>query len=196
MLLANELTSAQEHTYLSADSISDSESEGHLYPIEFLNKLNPPGLPPHSLKLKVNTPVMLLRNLNPSAGLLNGTRLLIRKLGNRVIEAKIMTGTHTGSVVFIPRITLTTTHDSRLPFTLSRRQFPLKQSYAMTINKSQGQTLKRVGIYLPQPVFTHGQLYVAMSRVTSYSGLHFSVGKTDENACHTDNVVYKSALLN
>ena len=196
MLLANELTSAQEHTYLSADSISDSGSEGHLYPIEFLNNLNPPGLPPHSLKLKVNTPVMLLRNLNPSAGLLNGTRLLIRTLGNRVIEAKIMTGTHTGSVVFIPRITLTTTHDSRLPFTLSRRQFPLKQSYAMTINKSQGQTLKRVGIYLPQPVFTHGQLYVAMSRVSSYSGLHFSVGKTDENACHTDNVVYKSALLN
>ena len=70
-------------------------------------------------------------------------------------------------IPILPCITLTTTQNSKFPFTFSRREFPLKQSYAMTINKSQGQTLKRV-IYLPQPMFTHGQLYMAMSRVTSY----------------------------
>jgi ATP-dependent DNA helicase PIF1 len=43
-----------------------------------------------------------------------------------------------------------------MPFTLRRRQFPVRPTFAMTINKAQGQTLKMVGIFLPKPVFTHG----------------------------------------
>ena len=94
--------------------------------------------------------MILLRNLNPSQGLLNGTHFLIKTLGGRVIQAKIMTGIQAGHIVFIPSIALTTTKDCHLPFTLTRRQFPIKPSYAMTTNKSQGQTLTKVGIYLPQ----------------------------------------------
>ena len=72
------------------------------------------------------------------------------------LNLHICSGTHAGHIVFIPRIalTVTTTKDCHLPFTLTRRQFPIKSPYAMTINKSQGQTLTKVGIYLPQSVFT------------------------------------------
>ena len=71
-----------------------------------------------------------------SQGLLNGTRFLFKTLGRRVIQAKLMTGTHAVHIVFIPRIALTTTKDCHLPFTLTRRQFPMKPSWAMTISKS------------------------------------------------------------
>ena len=110
-----------------------------------------------------------------------------------------MTGTHAGHILFIPSIALTTARYCHLPFTLTRRQFPVKPSYAMTINKSQGKTLTKVGIYLPQSLFTHGQLYVAMSRVKGYYGLQFALEPPSENFLtitrYTNNVVFKSALI-
>lgn len=92
-------------TYLSADSVPDEEQQG-LYPIEFLNSLTPSGMPPHRMYLKTNAPVILLRYINPIEGLLNGTRLSVIHLGKRVIEAKIVTGQHSGNSVFLPRITI------------------------------------------------------------------------------------------
>ena len=74
----------------------------------------------------------------------------------------------------------------------------------MTINKSQGQSLKMAGIYLPQPVFAHGQLYVAFSRVGSFQGLRVlslpyasdKMEKFLENnpGVYTRNVVYQEVL--
>ena len=85
-----------------------------------------------------------------------------------------------------------------LPFTLERLQLPVRPAFAMTINKAQGQTLQRAGLYLPSSVFSHGQLYVALSRVGAPDRVVVLVsnGHRDANGClHTKNVVYKDALI-
>ena len=182
--------------YLSCDTLSNSNDCGpfsDMEPPELLHSLKISGLPNHCLELKVGAPVILLRNLNQSVGLCNGTRLIISKLGDKVIEAKVISGSKVGETVLIPRIDLT---PSNLPdLQLKRRQFPLKLAFAMTINKSQGQTFNRVGVYLPRPVFTHGQLYVALSRVSSPSGLKVLIrNKRGVPLNVTKNVVYMDVL--
>jgi ATP-dependent exoDNAse (exonuclease V) alpha subunit len=187
----------EERIYLSADSIkSDSADEGDLnteIPPEVLASIDSASLPLAKLKLKVGAPVMLLRNLDPAHGLCNGTRAVITQMRDRVLQVRITTGDFKGQLALIPRISIESNPDD-FTFTLSRRQFPIRLCYAMTINKSQGQSVKILGLDLRSPVFTHGQLYVALSRCTSLSRLKvlFPPGSTDTK---TTNVVYKEALL-
>ncbi|XP_014217890.1 uncharacterized protein LOC106646360, partial [Copidosoma floridanum] len=126
---------ADSQKYLSIDLVIASEDVVN-YPQEFLNSLTPSGFPPHKLSLKVGALIMLLRNLQPP-NLCSGTRLKIKTLQNNVIEATILTGPASRQIAFIPRIRIIPTD---LPFQFKRLQFSDKVSFAMTINKSQGQT--------------------------------------------------------
>ncbi|UYV78880.1 KLHDC10 [Cordylochernes scorpioides] len=92
-------------------------------------------------------------------------------VASHVVEATILTGCFQNEEVFIPRIPLI--HDDKhSPLHFKRLQFPIRVSFAMSINKAQGQSLKIAGIDLEQPCFSHGQLYVDCSRVGSGKNLY------------------------
>lgn len=159
-----DMINGEPTVYYSADTVvTEDPSDATRYTPEFPHEQTPSGMPPHTLVLKKGVNVMLLRSLNPRKGLCNGTRLVIEQLDRSTITARIISECNRGDVVMIPRIDLAPS-DSTLPFILRRRQFPIIPAYAITINKSQGQTFDHVGIDLQSTVFSHGQLYVALSR--------------------------------
>jgi ATP-dependent exoDNAse (exonuclease V) alpha subunit len=199
MELNNELLEkfpGERKVLLSADSVEFDDpgmNEFQPYSVEFLNSLVSSSLPLAHLALKVGCPIMLLRNMDPSKGLCNGTRLRVLEIRTRVLKCRIISGDNkfAGKVVFIPRITLAPTAED-LPIPLRRRQFPVRLAFSMTVNKSQGQSLKHVGLDLRTPVFSHGQLYVGLSRCTSGNRLKVLL-KQDDNG-KTSNIVYKEIL--
>ncbi|XP_027151019.1 uncharacterized protein LOC113751274 [Coffea eugenioides] len=186
----------QLFTYTSSDQTVDQRFQADYG--DFLNSQNPKGLPPHKLMLKESCPLILLRNLNPAEGLCNGTRLICRQLRRHTICAEIAFGQHKGKKIFIPRIPLQTPDNEKNGIPFIRRQFPVRLCFAMTINKAQGQTLDYVGVYLKEPVFSHGQLYVALSRAKTADAVKvlilpgtFPEIKTD---CKTRNIVFDEIL--
>ena len=187
--------------YYSADSIDSEDPNDYLnFPIEFLNEQNPSGMPPHALMLKKGVIVMLLRNLNPKKGMCNGTRLIVEELSSKFVKAKIISECCKGDIVLIPRIDLAPT-ETTLPFILRRRQLPIIPAYAITINKSQGQSYDHVGISLRTSVFSHGQLYVALSRSRNSAQVKINIEPNphqgqllNDDRFFTRNVVYKEIL--
>ena len=140
--------------YYSIDSLERSPDDELNFPLEFLNSINDPSLPPHKLELKVGAIIMLMRNLDKSNGLCNGTRLTVIALHEEIIITRKSDSTgHVGQEsIAIPRCDLTA-EPGNYPFKMKRRQFPLKLAFSCTINKAQGQTFNRVGIDLSMPVF-------------------------------------------
>ena len=181
-----------EQTVLtSVDKVTGIQFQ-NMYPTEFLHSLKASGLPLAHLALKPGCPLMLLRNLDVTSGLCNGTCMILLQINMRVLKCRILGGKYAGNIVFIPRITLEPSAED-MPIPLSRRQFPVRLAFSMTINKSQGQSVINIGLDLRVPVFSHGQLYVALSRCTSANRIKV-IFPHDSNSTSTSNIVYHELL--
>ncbi|EGT58459.1 hypothetical protein CAEBREN_15442 [Caenorhabditis brenneri] len=179
--------------YRSLDTISPKDGQLQVgdfnhFTTEFLNTMTPSGMPPHELRVKNGAIVMLLRNLDVKNGLCNGTRMVVEEMGERILQCKFINGPRKDESVLIPRIKLN--YEKNLPFIMGRLQFPIRLAFAMTVNKSQGQTFERIGLLLDEPIFSHGQFYVALSRTTTREGV-----KINSKSKKVNNVVYPEVLL-
>lgn len=139
---------------------------------------------------------MLMRNLNQIMGLCNGTRMVVKKCLPNSILCEIITCSQVRTLHIIPRIEMEPS-DTKWPFEFKRIQFPMQLCFFMTINKIQGKSLNKVGLYLRRSVFTHGQLYIAVSRVKSPNGLYILIDFESGGSTNlTANVVFEEVFYN
>ncbi|XP_025407405.1 uncharacterized protein LOC112681357 [Sipha flava] len=134
------IQSRQEKTFLSLNTVS-KECYNFLFPTEFLDNLHLSDLPPHSMILKQAMVVLL--KFNVDSNLMNGTRFTVRNMYDQSLDLESITGQTTDQCILLPKIDLTPS-DSTLPFSFTRRQFPIRIAFAMTINKVKGQTFNKV----------------------------------------------------
>ena len=183
------------HMLRSMDSVSKEDGMHHAYPTEFLQQLNASRLPSVLLCLKVGSPVISSRNLDPGEGLCNRTRIVVLNVRRKVLQCRIINKDRRfkGKVVLIPRIRLSPNAET-LPVPLKRLQFPVRLAFAMTINKSQGQSVEYVGINLQISVFSHRQLYVVFSRCTLSLNISVLLLEQRQESRRTLNIVYKEVF--
>ena len=193
------LNTEESHELLSKDTFGDVDDPyGHISSIiteNMMNRFNATGNPPHCLSLKRGDICIVLRNLSMRDGLQNNSRVRILDIKRYCIRVQTLEDKPRSAV--IPRIRF----NFRLPFMhsyeISRLQFPLRLAYAMTCNKSQGQTLERVLLDTTSPAFAHGHLYVALSRVTYYKNIALFCAENqvyDDGLPILNNVVYPELL--
>jgi ATP-dependent DNA helicase PIF1 len=129
---------------------------------EFIDSVDLHSLPPTHLTLFEGCIVALHRNIDVTKGLTNGAKLIVLQIGIYILRVKIVS---TGLEADIPRMKLSAKASNGIEF--ERLQFPVKLAYAITSNRSQGQTFtNKVIIDCRSPSFAHGQLYVACTRAT------------------------------
>jgi len=153
--------------------------------------------PPHELKLKEDDICILTRAVCKRLKFATNTRVRVVSISPNIVRVQTL-GNENVNFVNLPRFYFKVKLPWGKSFTLTRRQFPLRLAYALSFNRSQGQTLKRVLVDVTVPPFTHGHLNVALSRITLASNIGFygDANKYDEKTSmvQTVNIVYNELL--
>ena len=188
------------HISYSRDKCIDDDHVS-MHDKQTLNQVNVSGIPPHRLPLKVGALIILIKNLHVSHGHCNGTRYIIVEITDNLIKAEKVSGGE-NSVILIPHIPMMS-KDSSYPVPFKRTQYPVLGAYYLTINRAQGQTLERAGLYLEESVFTHGHLYVGFGRCGDPRSFFVYANQAefehiqkhlDKDKCYTRNRVFPELL--
>jgi hypothetical protein len=197
-------------TLTASTQVKDGQDDSLGLTTELLAECNKPGNAPHVLKFAEGDVAFLMRTLDKRKCLTNNTRVQILDVKRRFIKVQTLTDRPTTHL--IPRIIFSFAMTRRNPFVINRLQFPLRLAYAMTFNKSQGQTLEKVLIdgtaqHLPgrgsiNGAFMHGHCNVALSRVRNRESLAILVDETNlvtdpttgQRAARTTNIVCRKIL--
>ena len=125
------------------------------------------------------------------------------KTSKNIIKAQKSDGS-SNDIILIPRIPMIS-KDSSFPVPFKRVQFPVLGAYYLTINRAQGQTLGRAGLYLPGSVFCHGHLYVGFGRCGDPKKFFVYANQSefdnirqylDPTKAYTRNIIYPELLNN
>uniref|UniRef100_A0A183BTU6 ATP-dependent DNA helicase n=1 Tax=Globodera pallida TaxID=36090 RepID=A0A183BTU6_GLOPA len=173
-------------TLIQDESAADVDLQNNMADLNYenLSRLTPPGIPEHFLRVKIGAVMMLTSNISLEEGLCNGTRVQILEMFNHIIRCRILTGTQRGNMHDLHVARFLFGGDPKAPheglFRCERIQFPLRPGSVMTVNKAQGQTLSHVGVLLDRSrCFSHGQLYVALSRVRQAQNIKVCTKRAD-----------------
>jgi len=202
--MLTELLPGEVKTFKSIDTVGDDDNPTS-FPSEYLNSLHISGMPDHEIHLKLDSIVILLRNMDIDAGHANGQRYKVIGIGEYRIVLKKLYSKGDGNDIFVlPRIPMASS-GTKLPFVLRRLQFPVKVAFALTINRAQSQTFSKCGILLPTSTWTHGQIYVIFSRCGNPKGVYvwadqkefkelFDSGQLPSGEIFMRNIVYREVL--
>jgi ATP-dependent DNA helicase PIF1 len=117
-----------------------------------------------SITLCIDAQVVVTRNIDIQAGIINGTRGIVTNMTDQFVTLKLLNSTE----IFIEYI-------SFQPDELdNKREFmymPLKLGWALTIHSSQGMTLDAIEVDLGENIFAYGQAYTGLSRVRNFNSV-------------------------
>ena len=173
----------------SADTLdmdADNVIEPHITN-EYLNLQEKPGVPSHNLLLVEGALYELMRNFSPGDRLMNHTPVVLRNVHTHHVDFETLDGRFfpLPCICFRWQVANGTS-------TMTRRQYPLRPGYASTFNGGQSRTLMRCAVDVRYHPFTHGHLYVAVSRVRHRD--HMQVLAAGENISADNHVLTRNIV--
>jgi hypothetical protein len=157
-------------TYLSVntpDAYDVYDPTSAILATDNLQSIESANMPPHALTLRIGTPVMCMQNLDVANGICNGTTMIVEQLCANIVWVKVKTRFGLRSHPIAPTRFIYSSNG----FKFTRTQLPIRVAFAVTINRAQGATYDYVALHATYPIWAHGMLFVAVTRVTSPEGL-------------------------